>query len=136
MQLSKPQHFGRTLCIFWTLLIFPVGGDTKLCPCMHVIGSNLDFNCFASGSNNSGMQRLVEIELRHCYVILESSWNWTPSGVNRTKNCVTVANIIYQDANTNQVINFIEFSTTNNHLLIHREKMFLSSCNSCFNLIS
>ena len=74
------------------------------------------------------MQRLIQIEFRHRYVILEAAWNWIPSGVNRSENCVAITNGLDQDSNTYEIIYLIELAAAHDHLLIDAVVLLRTTC--------
>ncbi|CAB4993344.1 unannotated protein [freshwater metagenome] len=131
MQLAKPEHFRRVSLRVSPLLIFPMRCDTELSTRVHVICANLNLNSFSIGTNHCGVQGLIQIEFWHCNVIFKSTWDWAPPCVDRAKHCIAISHIVDQDSNSNKVIDVIEISTTNNHLLIHAKEVLFASCHSC-----
>ena len=110
-------------------LVFPVGCDTVLCCLMHLKCTNLNLKRLSIRSNQCSMQRLVHIWLRHGNVIFKSAWDWLIHLVDDTKSCITVLDCIYQNTDSEQIINLIDCLVLINHLLINTEKVLDSSVN-------
>ena len=85
MQLLEPDHAGICIRVGWTLLlVLPVRGDTEFSSGMHLGRANLYLDRFAVWSDDRGVERLIEVELRHRDVIFKSTWNWAPSRMDCT----------------------------------------------------
>ena len=95
MELAQPEHLGTLFAALLALFVLPMSCNTEFGASMHLKGANLNLNCFAIWSNDRCMQRLIEIEFRHSDVILEAARNWTPTRMDRTEYCVTIADVIY-----------------------------------------
>ena len=73
-ELLQPSKINLVLATLTGLsLVLPVCCDTVFSPLVHLLGSNLDFNSPTLRANNSGVERLVKVKLRHRYVVLEAT---------------------------------------------------------------
>ena len=84
-----------------SLLVRKVSRNAPFCAFVHFSCTNLHFQWLSTWPNNSGVQRLVQIELRHGDVVLEPAHNWPPLTVNTTKRSVTVTHTVDNDAKRN-----------------------------------
>ena len=85
---------------------------------MHLIGSDLNFHWPAVSSDHRRVKTLVQVELRHCDVVLEAPHHGTPIPVNATESCVTVFNRRSNHPYRNDVEDVIKVSTLHHHLLV------------------
>src|SRR5207302_11465188 len=72
------------------LLVAPVRGDAELGSLVHLPGADLYLDRLALGPHHRRVQRLVEVELRHGDVVLETPLYRLPGGVDRTERGVAV----------------------------------------------
>ena len=116
----KPQQIVLSCRLGFTGLLFvhPVSGHTVLCSLIHLAGTYLNLHGSAGRTYYCCVQRLIKIELWHRDVVFESTRHWVPARMNGTENCITIANRTNKNPDTDQVVNLIEFSAPNNHLLI------------------
>ncbi|MNJ47053.1 hypothetical protein D3C77_421980 [compost metagenome] len=69
------------------------------------------------------MQRLIHIRLRHSNVILETAWHRLPKRMDDPEGRITIFNIVHDNANRQQIINFIELLILCRHFLIYAVNM-------------
>ena len=69
------------------------------------------------------MQRLIQVELRHSDVVLESTDYWLPLAVNSTKRSIAIFNRINDNANGHQVKDLVEVSALLHHLFVQTPQM-------------
>ena len=100
------------------ILVRPVRSHAPLRALMHFSGSNLHFDGLSVGTNHRGVQRLVEVELRHGDVVLETTDHRFPVTVNDTERPVTIAHVVDDDANRHQVEDVVELPTFLHHLFV------------------
>ena len=94
--------------------------DAQLRRLVHVVGANLHFHHFAFRPDDSRMQRLIHVELRHRDEVLEATRHRAPLSVDRSQDRVALANAVDKDTDPDQVIDVVEVATAHDHLLIHR----------------
>src|SRR3546814_4493149 len=58
--------------LFRSVLVLPVRGDALLGARVHLVGPDLYLHRLALRTDHRRVQRLVEVELRHRYVVLEA----------------------------------------------------------------
>ena len=75
---------------FVVIFIGPVSGYSPLGSLVHFARANLNFEWFATGTDNSGVQTLIQVKFRHCNVVLETPNNRLPSSVDTSQSCVTI----------------------------------------------
>ena len=109
------------------LFIFPVGRDTVLCRLMHIEGTDLYFKRLAGASDQSRMQGLIHICLRHGNIVLEAAGNGLVIRVDHTQCSITVLHGIDNDSNREQIIDLIQRLILVLHLLVNAEEMLDSS---------
>ena len=102
------------------LLVLPVRGDAVLGPAVHVVRADLDLDRLALGPDHRGVQRLVEVELRHRDVVLEPAGDRVPSRVQRAERRVAVADRVDEHADTDEVVDVREVAAAHDHLLVDR----------------
>ncbi len=73
------------------------------------------------------MQRLVEVELWHCDVVLEPALHRFPSRVNRTEGCIAVAHRVDDNAHADEVVDVLELEVVDHHLSVDRIEMLLAT---------
>ena len=90
----KPDHviFCGGLRCASLLLVLPMGSNTEFRTIVHFGCSNLNLNRTTCRPNHCGVERLIQIELRHCNVIFESARYRIPMGMNGTQNRITISN--------------------------------------------
>ena len=110
----EPFHF------LWRggILVRPVRSHSPLRALVHFAGSNLHLDGLSIGTNHRGVQRLIEVELRHGDVVLESTDHRFPVTVNDAERPVTIAHVVYDDANRHQVEDVVELATFLHHLFV------------------
>ena len=85
---------------------------------MHLVGSDLNFHWPAVCTDHCRVETLVQVELRHCDVVLEASHHGTPVSMNATESCVAVFNRWSNHSHRNDVEYVIKVSTLHHHLLV------------------
>ena len=87
-------------------------------PGVHLVGTHLELHLFALGPDDRCVQRLVQIELGHCHVVLEPALHRLPGGVDGAQRGITVAHVLHDDPYSNQVVDLFERSPFHDHLLV------------------
>ena len=66
-------------------------------PGVHLAGTHLELHLFALGPDDRCVQRLVQIELRHCHVVFEPALHRLPGGVDSAQCGIAVAHVLHDD---------------------------------------
>ena len=125
-RLSQPRQLlfrGVPSRTAFSFFVFPMRRNTVFRDSMHLVGSNLNLERIPVFIQNSGMQGLVHIRLRHCNIVFKPSRNRCPFGVNQSQHGIAIFYCIYDDTNGNQVKNFIQLFMLKCHLLIDAVQM-------------
>ncbi|MNN62176.1 hypothetical protein D3C81_1774580 [compost metagenome] len=104
-------------------LICPVRRDPVFGRPVHLPGADLNLRGFPVRANDRRMQRLVHVRLRHGDVILKPPRHRLPQRMDDPQGRVTVLDIVNDDANGQQIVNFVELLVFHRHLLIHAVNM-------------
>ena len=91
---------------------------------MHLVGSDLDLDWLARGADHGGVQALIEVELRHCDVVLEPTDNWPPSTVNTAERRIAILHRRNDHTDGNEVEDLVELATFHDHLLVDAPEVF------------
>ena len=102
------------------LLVLPVRRDAELGPLVHLLGTDLDLDRPALGTDDRRVQRLVQVELRRRDVVLEATGHRRPPRVDLAQDRVAVAHRVDEDADAHQVVDLVELATAHDHLLVDR----------------
>ena len=102
------------------LLVLPVRRDAELGAVVHVVGADLDLDRAALRSDDRGVQRLVQVELRRRDVVLEPPGDRVPARVDRAEHGVAVADVVDEHPDADQVVDLGELATAGDHLLVDR----------------
>ena len=105
------------------LLIEPVRGDPEVGGLMHVVGADLDLEGLAAGADHRGVQRLVEVELRHRDVVFEAARDRFPHGVDDAHGAVAVLDGVDEDAQAGEVEDLVELLAAAAHLRVDGVEM-------------
>ena len=90
-QLAQPHDVAVALArLGLALLVAPVGGDAFLGDQVHLAGADLHLEGLALVADHRGVQRLVEVALRHRDVVLEAARDGTPALVHDAERCIGV----------------------------------------------
>src|SRR5690606_35890898 len=124
----KPRHLCiatrvALACVALTAnarLVLPVRGDTELRALVHLGRTNLNLDRAPARTNDSGVKRLVEVELGRRDVVLESTRDRVPSRVNRSERRVAVAHRVHDDTNADEIVDVVELATALHHFLVDR----------------
>ena len=100
------------------ILIAPVRSDSNLGDLMHGPSANLHLERTPIECNDSGVQALIEIVLRHGDVVVKLIWNRSPDAVDRTERGVAVAQVLHDHTDGIDVINLREVAGAARHLLV------------------
>ena len=84
------------------------------------MGADLELDRFDVRPQHGGVQRLVEVELRHRDVVLEPARQRVPASVQHAQRGVAVPLMVDQDAQPDQVVDLEEVAAPDDHLLIDR----------------
>ena len=85
---------------------------------MHLARTNLHFKRLSTRPDHCGVKRLIQVELRHGDVVLESTHNGSPLAVNATKCAITITHTVDNDAKRYQVEDFVKVFVLLNHLFV------------------
>jgi hypothetical protein len=102
------------------VLVLPVGGDPELGGLVHRAGADLDLERAALRPDHRGVQRLVEVHLRHRDVVLEPPGDRTPGRVQLAEDRVAVTDRGHDDADRDEVVDLVELLAAQDHLLVDR----------------
>ena len=100
------------------ILIAPVRSDSNLGHLMHGPSTNLHLERTPIKCNDSRVQALIEIVLRHSDVVVKLIWNRSPDAVDRTERGVAVAQVLHDHTDGIDVINLREVAGATRHLLV------------------
>ncbi|MNJ42088.1 hypothetical protein D3C77_370390 [compost metagenome] len=130
---TEERHFvlrrGRVRSFF----IRPVGGNPVFRSPVHFLRTDLNLSRLSSRAHNGGMQRLIHIGLRHGDIVLKPPRHRLPKGMDNPQGSVTVFNIVYDNPNSQQIINFIKLLVLRRHLLVDAVDVFRTTRQLCFN---
>jgi hypothetical protein len=119
-QLAEPQHLvvalGRRAAL--GLLVLPVRGNAELRRTVHVTGTDLQLDRLAMGADDGGVQRLVEVELRHRDEVLEPPGDRLPVGMDDTESGIAVTYGLHDDPDSHEIPDVSEIPAPHDHLLI------------------
>ena len=101
---------------------------------VHVTRADLYFNRFATGANHRGVQRLIQVELRHCDVVLEATDHRLPIAVNGAQRSIAILYRIDDDANGHEVEYLIEVSTLLHHFFVQTPQVLAARCEFCIDV--
>ena len=110
----QPINIGYFVVIF----VRPVCCYSPLGSLMHFTGANLNFEGLATRPNDSRVQTLIQVEFRHCDVVLEPPHNGFPSPVNTAQGCVAIFHRINDDTNGDDVENLVKLFSFLDHLFV------------------
>ena len=79
------------------------------------------------GPDDGGVQRLVEVELRHRDVVLEAAQHRCPQRVDRAQRAVAVLHGVDDDAHADEVLHLVELLAPHDHLLVDRPVVLLTT---------
>ena len=96
----------------------PVRSDSPFGTLVHFACANLHLDGLAVGPDNRGVQALVQVELRHCDVVLEPAYNGLPTTMNTTERCVAIFDRVGRDADCDEVEDLIEVTVLLDHLFV------------------
>ncbi|CAB4323439.1 unannotated protein [freshwater metagenome] len=106
------------------VLVVPVRRHTELGPLVHLQSADLHLEGFGPGADHRGVQGLIQVELRHRYVILEPTLDRLPCGVDRAESRVTVLHCLDDDPDADEVEDVVEITTFHHHLLVDAPEVF------------
>ena len=116
-QAAQPGELLVEARILPPFLICPVGGDAELGHAMHLLGSDLDLDGLAGVGDDSRVQRLVAVRLRHGDVVLEPPGHGLPERVDDAEDAVAIADRVDEDADGREVVDLGELLGLAGHLL-------------------
>ena len=102
------------------LLVAPVRRHAVLGHAVHLVGADLDLHRLATRPHDSGVQRLVEVELGDGDVVLEAPAHGGPARVQGTEHRVAVLDGVDDDPHRHQVVDVVELLPPHDHLLVDR----------------
>lgn len=101
--------FGRTF------LVSPMGRDAVLGDFVHFPRSNLHFERFPVRPHHLGVERLIPVALRLGDVVIKEPCNGQERLVDDSERQIAVAHLLDDDAQGEEVVDFLEASTLLDH---------------------
>ena len=95
-------------------------------PGVHLVSTYLELHLLALGPDDSGVQRLVQVELGHSHVVLETPLHRLPGCMNGSQCGVAVAHILDHDSHPDQVVDLFEGPAPHNHFLVDTPQLLWS----------
>ena len=89
-------------------LVLPVGGDAFLGDAVHLFGADLDLELVAAGSDEGGVQALVEVGARHRDEVLDAAGDGAPDGVEQAEDRIAVLHGLTNDADGEEIVDLVE----------------------------
>ena len=122
--MREPGHvgidrFGVGLAARLTLLVLPVRRHAELGLLVHFVRADLDLDRATARTDDRGVERLVEVELRGGDVILEPTGQRRPASVDGAQDRIAVADAPDEDADADEVVDVVELTAPHDHLLVH-----------------
>ena len=103
--------------------------DTVFADAVHLKGTDLDFQRLSVSKGDRGVQGLVHVGLRHGHIILETARDGAPQSVHDSQRAVAILYRVHQYADSQQIINFIQFFMIPHHLFIDAVKVLGTTLN-------
>ena len=75
---------------------------------MHLVSTDLDLKWLSGAADQSCMQRLVHVLLRHSDIVFKTTRNWLVHFMDHTKSCITVFYCVYHDTHSKQIVDLIQ----------------------------
>jgi hypothetical protein len=104
-----------------------VGGHAVLGALVHLRGPDLDLERLALRPDHRGVQRLVQVELRHRDVVLDATLHRLPHGVDRPERGVAVLDPVDDDPDAHEVEDVVELLALHHHLLVDGPQVLRSA---------
>ncbi|MNC30052.1 hypothetical protein D3C75_783240 [compost metagenome] len=104
-------------------LVSPVSRNPELGSPVHLPRADLHFCRLSARTHHSGVQRLVHVRFGHGNIILETARHRLPKSMNNPECGITILNIVDDNADGKQIINFIELLVLGVHLVIDTVNM-------------
>ena len=117
------------------LLVQPVRGHAVLGQTVHLLGADLDFDSLALGPDDRGMQALVAVGLGHGNIVFEAARHGLPLRMDKAEHRVTVAYVLDDDAESQNVVHIVERQILLGHLLVDAVDMLDAAPDRAFDLV-
>ena len=115
------------------VLVRPVRRNAPLGPLVHLASSNLHLDGFAARPDHRGVQALVEVELRHCDVVLEATHHWLVPTVDAAQCGIAILHRIDDHAHRDEVEDVVELATLLHHLFVDAPQVLAAAGHLCRN---
>lgn len=102
---------------------------------MHLLGADLDFDPLALGPDDRGMQALVAVGLGHGNIVFEAARHGLPLRMDKAEHRVTVAYVLDDDAESQNVVHIVERQILLGHLLVDAVDMLDAAPDRAFDLV-
>ena len=113
------------------LLVTPVRRDTTLGMLVHFMRSDLDLQRLAVITDDHSVNRLVEVGLGCCDIVVELLWQVVPEAVDNAERRITVGNRIDEDTQGTHIEDMREVLVLALHLLPDAEDMLRATADVC-----
>ena len=117
------------------LLVHPVRGHAVLGQTVHLLRADLDFNPFAFGADDRGVQALVAVGLGHGDIVFETPRHGLPLGMDEAEHRIAVAHILDDDAESQNIVHIVEREVLLGHLLVDAVDMLDAAPDRAFDLV-
>ena len=84
-----------------------MGSDTIFCRAVHLVSTDLDLKWLSVVADQSGMQGLIHVLLRHGNIIFETAWDRLIHLMDHTQGRITVFHAVNHNPDRKQVIDLL-----------------------------
>ena len=127
-KLTHPCELGLVVRVgLAALLVPPMRGDAVLRERVHLARTDLDLERLRARTHDRGVERLIEVRLRHGDVVVELTRHRRPQRVHDAERGVARGEVIHDDADRKQVVDLVEADALAPHLLLNGPEMLRPS---------